>query len=233
MSGRVQVPVHRQVRADHDATPLLFGKAVHATLARIFQDVIAEERTGPIDEARAQKVFGEAWAESGLVGAEVYREGLEIVRNFVRSEGVVDHRDVLAVEKEFPTPLGRFTVIGSIDRVNRVDDETLEVVDYKTNRGEVGHVQTESSSGRRRSLFEHVATHVRLEGVTAGSQPPNRLPQVLLLHMRIPLGHHQRRVPCELLDDRGRCPALEERRHEPVPERMHPPPSRTHTPLGP
>jgi len=41
---------------------------------------------------------------------------------------------VLAVEKEFHLPVGPFTVLGFIDRVNWVDDETIEVVDYKTNR---------------------------------------------------------------------------------------------------
>lgn len=147
-----------QVRADHDATPLLFGKVVHATLERIFQDVIAEERTGPIDEARAQKVFGEAWTESGLVGALIYREGLDLVRMFVRSEGVVDHRDVLAVEKEFRLPLGRFTVIGSIDRVNRVDDETIEVVDYKTNRALFTREEVEDSL--QLSLYEVAARRI-------------------------------------------------------------------------
>lgn len=30
--------------------------------------------------------------------------------------------------------VGPFTVLGFIDRVDRVDDETVEVIDYKTNR---------------------------------------------------------------------------------------------------
>jgi len=146
------------VQTELTAVPLLFGKVVHATLERVFQDVIAEEATGPIDEARAKQIFADAWAESGLVGAEVYREGLEIVRNFVRSEGVVDHRDVLAVEKDFRLPLGRFSVIGCIDRVNRVDDETIEVVDYKTNRAIFTREEVDDSL--QLSLYEVAARRI-------------------------------------------------------------------------
>ncbi|MBM4356214.1 MAG: PD-(D/E)XK nuclease family protein, partial [Deltaproteobacteria bacterium] len=51
-----------------------------------------------------------------------------------RTQGTLDHHDILAVEKEFRLPVGPFTVLGYIDRVDRVDDETVEVLDYKTNR---------------------------------------------------------------------------------------------------
>lgn len=146
------------VHTELTAVPLLFGKVVHATLERVFQDVIAEEISGSIDEARAKQIFANAWAESGLVGAEVYREGLEIVRNFVRSEGVIDHRDVLAVEKDFRLPLGRFSVIGCIDRVNRVDDETIEVVDYKTNRAIFTREEVDDSL--QLSLYEVAARRI-------------------------------------------------------------------------
>jgi CRISPR/Cas system-associated exonuclease Cas4 (RecB family) len=57
-----------------------------------------------------------------------------MLRAFVRAQGVVDHRDVLAVEKEFRLSAGPFSVLGFIDRVDRIDDETIEVTDYKTNR---------------------------------------------------------------------------------------------------
>lgn len=65
------------------------------------------------------------------------------------------------------------------------------------------------------------------------SQPTNRLPQVLLLHMGVPLGHHQRRVPGELLDDRGWRAPLEERGHEPVAEGVNPPAGGADAALGP
>jgi putative RecB family exonuclease len=114
--------------------PLRFGKVVHAALERLLREVIDQEKTGPLDDERAVTLFSEAWAAEQLTGVHEFGEGVAIVRAFVRAQGVIDHRDVLAVEKEFRLPAGPFTVVGFIDRVDRIDDETIEVVDYKTNR---------------------------------------------------------------------------------------------------
>ena len=114
--------------------PLRFGKLVHAVLERLIKEVLDDERTGPLSEERALDVYREAWTAEGLTGVDVFEEGLKILRDFVREQGVVDHRDVLAIEKEFRLPVGPFTVLGFIDRVDWVDDETVEVIDYKTNR---------------------------------------------------------------------------------------------------
>jgi RecB family exonuclease len=114
--------------------PLRFGKMVHAVLERLLREVIEEERTSPLSEARAFELLQEAWIEERLAGVDIFTEALDIVKDFVRAEGIVDHRDVLAVEKEFHLPVGPFSVLGFIDRVDRVDDETVRIIDYKTNR---------------------------------------------------------------------------------------------------
>jgi len=64
----------------------------------------------------------------------LFQEARRILRAFIHEEGVVDHRNVLAVEKEFLLPVGEFQVLGYIDRVDWVDDETALVSDYKSNR---------------------------------------------------------------------------------------------------
>lgn len=114
--------------------PLRFGKVVHAALEALYREHLEQERVGCLDEERAVALFADAWAKDGLVGLHEFGEGVAMLRDFVRAQGVVDHRDVLAVEHEFRLPVGRFTVLGFIDRVDRVDDETIEIVDYKTNR---------------------------------------------------------------------------------------------------
>ena len=113
---------------------LRFGKAIHATLEVLVREHMEQERTGPLSEDRAAELWQKAWTAEGLSGVDVFQEGLEILRSFVRDQGALDHQDVLAVEKEFHLPAGPFTVLGFIDRVDRVDDETVEVIDYKTNR---------------------------------------------------------------------------------------------------
>jgi len=125
--------------------PLRFGKTVHAVLERLLKEVLDDERTGPLSEERALELYREAWSAEGLTGIEVFEEGLRILRDFIREQGVVDHRDILAVEKEFRLPVGPFTVLGFIDRVDWVDDETIEVIDYKTNHQLFARDEVESS----------------------------------------------------------------------------------------
>jgi len=125
--------------------PLLFGSAVHAVLENLVREHMHEERVGPLPEVRAAELWQEAWAKSGMSGIDVFREGLDIVHRFVREQGVLEHHDVLAVEKEFRLRIGGFEVIGYLDRVDRVDDETVEVIDYKTNRQLFTREETDAS----------------------------------------------------------------------------------------
>ena len=113
--------------------PLRFGKTIHAVLERLIKEVVDDERTGTLSEERAIELFREAWGAEQLTGMDVFAEGLAILRRFIAEQGVVDHRDVLAIEKEFRLPVGPFEVLGFIDRVDWIDDETVEVIDYKTN----------------------------------------------------------------------------------------------------
>jgi putative RecB family exonuclease len=115
--------------------PLLFGKAIHAVLETLLTEIIDAKVTGPLLEEHAIDLWKAEWAsESGLSGIAAFHEGVEILRDFCRDEGVVSHRNVLAAEGEFRLQIGRFAVVGALDRVNRIDDTTVEVVDFKTNR---------------------------------------------------------------------------------------------------
>lgn len=114
--------------------PLLFGSAVHAALEALVLKHMREERCGALSKDRAAELWQDAWKKSGMSGFALFREGLDLVHRFVREQGVLDHHDVLAVEKEFWLTIGDFRIIGYLDRVDRIDDETVEVIDYKTNR---------------------------------------------------------------------------------------------------
>lgn len=114
--------------------PLRFGKAVHAVLEILVREHMEQECEGQLSEERAASLWQKAWAANELSGVDVFQEGLGILRSYVSRQGNLNHKDVLAVEKEFLLQVGRFTVLGFIDRVDWVDDETVEVIDYKTNR---------------------------------------------------------------------------------------------------
>ena len=113
---------------------LRFGKAVHAVLETLLREHMEQEREGALSEERAVALWQEAWAAAELSEIAVFEEGLSLLRNYVRRHGHVDHQNVLAIERGFELPIGPFVVLGFIDRVDRVDDETVEVIDYKTNR---------------------------------------------------------------------------------------------------
>ncbi len=132
--------------------PLRFGKAVHAVLEVLVREHMEEERVGPLSEERAVELWQEAWAREEMTGVEVFQEGVEILQRFVRDQGTLDAHDVLAVEQEFRLPVGPFTVLGFIDRVDRVDDETIEVIDYKTNR--MLFTRAEVDTSLQLSLYE-------------------------------------------------------------------------------
>ncbi|MBN1773198.1 MAG: PD-(D/E)XK nuclease family protein [Deltaproteobacteria bacterium] len=113
---------------------LRFGSLLHAVLERLYRWVVDEEFAGRIEEARALEVYREEWQRSGLSGFAVFQEGVDILHAYLGEHGEVDHRNVLAVEQEFRLPAGAFEVLGYIDRVDRIDDETIAIIDYKTNR---------------------------------------------------------------------------------------------------
>ncbi len=147
--------------------PLRFGSALHAVLEALVKEAIDERRQGPLSEARALEFFREAWCAEELSGLPLFEEGLQICRDFVREQGAFDFQRVLAVEQSFRIQVGRFAVVGSIDRVDQIDDDTLEIIDYKSNhqlfsREDVdGSLQLALYHAAARTLWPW-AKHIRL-----------------------------------------------------------------------
>ncbi len=122
---------------DAEAEPgeaLRFGKAQHQVCEGLLREHVAQERLGRLSAERAVELWREAWTEHELSGAGLFTEGVRMLRGFVASEGDVDYRRVLGIEEAFTASIGGIAVRGVIDRINRIDHETVEVVDYKTNR---------------------------------------------------------------------------------------------------
>jgi putative RecB family exonuclease len=136
------------------AEPAEFGVVAHAALEQTYRWVIEDEYAGPFPEERLLEAFRVAWTESGLTGVDLYSEGRELLRQYGRWAGPVDHLRVLAVEREFNLLVGPgvcrligaaekadwvgvdgcVVVNGFIDRIDRVDSQTIEIIDYKSNR---------------------------------------------------------------------------------------------------
>jgi RecB family exonuclease len=125
--------------------PLQFGKAIHAVLEVLVREHVEAERTARLSEERAIELWQDAWVAEGLTGCAVFDEGVSILRAFVRDQGELDPWQVLAVEREFRLQVGRFTVLGFIDRVDRDGDDGVCVVDYKSNRQLFSRDEVDSS----------------------------------------------------------------------------------------
>ena len=128
---------------------LVLGKLVHAVLEQLLLDHVREERVGRIERSAVRAAWKLAATEGGLADPTLFAEGLAMVEQAVRDEGAIDARNVIGIEHQPPArgePVarqghhpfrlraGRFDVVGFIDRVDAVDDETVRVIDYKSNR---------------------------------------------------------------------------------------------------
>ncbi len=124
---------------------LRFGKAIHSVLEHLVREVVEDERTGPLVEARALELYQQAWTNDGMGGAALFHEGVTILKEFVRQQGVLDHMSVLAIEKPFELEVGRHSLIGYMDRVDCLADGVVRIWDYKTSRALFSKEELDSS----------------------------------------------------------------------------------------
>ena len=117
-----------------DGEPAVFGRVLHLTWEYVMRAHVRANRIGPIDIDEATEGFKSVWSSRSLTDFGLFQEGLEMLRRWVRREGVVDYREVLGVEQEFDLRIGPHRIIGAIDRVDRIGDDAVRVRDYKSTR---------------------------------------------------------------------------------------------------
>lgn len=125
------------------SVPADFGKLCHAVLQGLYEWVMEEEFTGIIPESKLIEIYRELWStqhrftDEGteeLRGEALYAEGLRMCRDYLNGHPDVDHWNILGVELPFDIEIDGQRLFGFIDRVDKIDDETIEIIDYKTNR---------------------------------------------------------------------------------------------------
>ncbi|MBI5549079.1 MAG: PD-(D/E)XK nuclease family protein [Deltaproteobacteria bacterium] len=111
-----------------------FGSVLHSALERAYRVIVAEKITGRFPEDRLLAFFEEEWALASLSDFESFQDGVKILRDYVQAHALVEHEKILGIEQEFQFELEGFQVRGFIDRVDRLDAETVLITDYKSNR---------------------------------------------------------------------------------------------------
>lgn len=118
----------------------VFGTVLHAALEWVYAWVVENEYEGAFPLGEMQRAYDAAWLAADLTGVALYQEGLDLLRTYARSHATVSHWNILAVEKEFNIEVGGgagtegYVVNGYLDRVDRLADDWIAIVDYKSNR---------------------------------------------------------------------------------------------------
>jgi RecB family exonuclease len=116
------------------APELEFGRAIHVVLEQLVGEHALSFEPAELSLDQAGRLWQAEWARSGLIGVGRFYEGLKILESFVAREGVLDPASILGTERPFEIEIGRFRVVGAIDRVDRTGDKSIRIRDYKTNR---------------------------------------------------------------------------------------------------
>ena len=123
-----------------------FGQSLH----RVLEMFHGSNDQGVETVEQALAALDENWVEAGFGSAEemaeAYGEGKAIIERYVDEHRVPKvGAQTIAVEKALRADLGEFVLVGRVDRLDRLDDGTLEVVDYKTQRTAVSPEDVDSS----------------------------------------------------------------------------------------
>jgi putative RecB family exonuclease len=140
-----------------------FGNTLH----RVLEQFASNPDRGVDPQATLNELYDENWIDAGYTSAEemadAYAVGKEILER-ADSELLAIPPDVItaALEKTFRLDMGEFDLVGRVDRIDQHPDGMLEVLDYKSGRGEVTDAQVASDIAMscyqllvRRSIPDH------------------------------------------------------------------------------
>lgn len=139
-----------KIPASSDKASLIFGRVMHNVLYNYLLPVLSEKRRAqgelfPIPKKEATEIFSqkrlmdlydEFWQNDGYKSkderASYRKKGQEALEKFFINYNESNNPEILFLEKRFSFKIKGDIIKGAIDRVDRLEDGSLEVIDYKT-----------------------------------------------------------------------------------------------------
>lgn len=119
-----------------------FGTTLHRVLQHFHEQGGAEQ----VEREQLFVTYEQTWSDAGFEHAEHAEEHKELGRELLNAYyeqqmAQPGEAKVLLTEKMLRKDMGRFVLIGRLDRVDEYPDGTLEIIDYKSGRSTVTYEQ--------------------------------------------------------------------------------------------
>lgn len=134
-----------KIPAPTDKASLIFGRVLHNVLHdfleplesdNAIQDSLFAKPKAVLDEKKLLELYEGHWQADGYNNKEerekYYQKGKNILKTFWHDFSIAERPEILFLEKNFTFKIGEGIIKGAIDRVDRLPDGTLEIIDYKT-----------------------------------------------------------------------------------------------------
>jgi DNA helicase-2/ATP-dependent DNA helicase PcrA len=142
-----------KIPAPSDKASLIFGRVLHNVLYEFLEPLLASKQAFQdnlfdntktsltLTEEKILDIYERRWQSDGYASPEerdsYYQKGKLIVKQFLTNWNSEAQPEVLFLEKSFSFKVGGDIIKGAIDRIDRLSDGTLEVIDYKTGNPKV------------------------------------------------------------------------------------------------
>lgn len=109
-----------------------YGTSIHSTLAQFYLRQVQGEKLTTKD---IKQILSSCWIKEGYSSKTheeiAFNQALTTLKNHITNN--FDSKNLpIGLEIPFQFKVGKLTVGGRIDRIDRIDEKTLEIIDYKT-----------------------------------------------------------------------------------------------------